>query len=127
MKFDKKPAHTTTIDGQEVELVLDMRAKGLLAVYLSQHEQEKNNPFVVVCATMAAMINSAAIRAGKPDEQVTVDDMLTSNVDPAEMRRVIEDVTTNAYHMEYKKENSSNDLYADEVADNEKNREAGVS
>lgn len=121
-KPEKINVHLYEFNGEKVELVLDMRAKNLITRYAAESGVTSKDNVMMIVTMFVAMINSAAIRTGKPDEMVTIDDILESDFDLNEMAAIVNDVRTAAYKMEYKQDNSD-DLYADEVADNETPRE----
>lgn len=125
-KPERKPVHTYEINGELVELVLDMRAKNLVTRYAAESGVEEKDHIKMIVIMFVAMVNSAALRNNSSEDMISVDDIMESDIDLEELTSIVKDVKDEAYRMEYKEHKDSNDLYADEVADNETPRE-GVS
>lgn len=125
-KFTKIPVHTATIAGDTYDMVFDMRAKGMVAKLINQYDIDKDDSIAHLCVMFVACVNSAAKREKNNDKLIDLDDVLCSNWDFMELKQVVEDLQKASYYMEHTNKDP-NDLYADEVADNEpKNVVVGV-
>lgn len=122
----RKTTHTVTFCGEEYELVFDMRAKSLMAKLAHANDVDADDPIGQMCVMFVACVNSALIRSGKKTDLLDINEILESDWEIAELKTVMEEVTKSAYEMENDGKDK-NDLYADEVADNEKNRVTGVN